>query len=101
VCEAILAFATNPRSAAVYNLGGGRGNSVSVIEAIERFEELLGIKMAREYVDRARLGDHKCYISDLRRFRADYPSWEITISLDEIFAELAGLPCRARALRSA
>jgi CDP-paratose 2-epimerase len=89
VCTAIMAFAERPSIAAVYNLGGGRGNSVSHLEAFARFEELLGRPIATEYVDEARRGDHICYISDLSRFRADYPEWEVTVHLDAIFAELA------------
>jgi CDP-paratose 2-epimerase len=91
VCTAIEAFYERPRAAAVYNLGGGRANSVSVREAIERFEELFGRKLAQEYVPEARRGDHICYISDLGRLRADYPEWELSISLDEIFEQLVGL----------
>jgi CDP-paratose 2-epimerase len=89
VCTAILAFAEQPREAAVYNLGGGRENSVSLLEAIGRFEELLGVKLQTEYVDEPRRGDHICYISDLARLRADYPGWELSVSLDDIFEELA------------
>lgn len=89
VCTAIMAFAESPRAGAVYNLGGGRRNSVSVLEAIARFEELFGRKLDTVYVEEPRRGDHICYISDLRRFRSDYPEWEVTIGLDEIFAELA------------
>jgi CDP-paratose 2-epimerase len=87
VCGAIMAFAEAPRAAAVYNLGGGRENSVSMLEAIERFEELYGRKLDVTYVEEARRGDHICYISDLRRLRSDYPEWELTMSLDDIFAE--------------
>jgi CDP-paratose 2-epimerase len=89
VCNAFLAFYDNPRPAAVYNLGGGRENSVSVIEAIGRFEDLLGTKLKTEYVDRARLGDHICYISNLQAFKRDYPSWEVSRKIDDIFQELA------------
>ena len=88
VCAAALAFAEAPRSAAVYNIGGGRANSVSILEAIARLEELTGRKLDVEYVDEARRGDHVCYISDLRRLKADYPSWEITVSLEEILGDL-------------
>jgi CDP-paratose 2-epimerase len=91
VCTAIMSFAERPSSGAVFNLGGGRANSVSILEAIERFEELLGHPINTEYVDAARRGDHICYISDLNRMRSEYPEWEVTISLDEIFAELAGV----------
>ena len=90
VCTAIMAFAERPSSGAVYNLGGGRANSVSILEAIPRFEELLGRRIETHYVEEARRGDHICYISDLGRLRSDFPDWEVTISLDEIFGQLAG-----------
>lgn len=90
VCTAISAFAEQPSAAAVYNLGGGRANAISLLEAIARFEELCGRKLRTQYVEEARRGDHICYISNLKKFRADYPEWDVTISLDEIFAELAG-----------
>ena len=89
VCAAFLAFFEAPRAGAVYNLGGGRANSVSMLEAIARFEELVGQRLNVEYVDAARRGDHICYISDLRRLEADYPGWRITRSIDHIFGELA------------
>jgi CDP-paratose 2-epimerase len=88
VCAAALAFAEKPRPGAVYNLGGGRDNSVSILEAIERLEALTGMKLAVQYVDEPRRGDHICYISDLRRLREDYPSWNVTVTLDDILGEL-------------
>ena len=98
VCAAFLAFFEAPREGAVYNLGGGRANSVSMLEAIARFESLVGERLTVEYVDTPRRGDHICYISDLRHLEADYPQWRITRSLDQIFDELAamrgGLPQR-------
>jgi CDP-paratose 2-epimerase len=91
VCTAIAAFAEHPSAGAVYNLGGGRPNSISVLEAISRLEELYGRRLATEYVDDPRRGDHICYISDLRRLRADYPDWEITVGLDALLEDVAGL----------
>ncbi len=88
VCAAALAFAEHPRPGSVYNLGGGRENSVSILEAIERLETLTGVTLTVEYVDEPRRGDHICYISDLRRLREDYPSWDVTITLDDILGEL-------------
>jgi CDP-paratose 2-epimerase len=88
VCSAFLAFYEKPRAAAVYNLGGGRANSVSVIEAIARFEEMSGKKLKTEYVEQNRIGDHICYISDLSHLISDYPTWKITHSIDDIFTEL-------------
>jgi CDP-paratose 2-epimerase len=88
VCSAIAAFAERPTAGAVYNLGGGRANSVSLFEAISRFEELLRRRLRTEYIDEPRRGDHICYITDLGRFRADYPTWELAFDLDAIIAEL-------------
>jgi len=89
VCRAFEEFYRNPRVAAVYNLGGGRANSLSVLEAIARFEDIMGGKLSVEYVEQARAGDHICYISDLRRLQADYPGWEVSRSLDGILHEIA------------
>jgi CDP-paratose 2-epimerase len=92
VCTAALAFAESPRPAAVYNIGGGRANSVSILEAIARLEERTGRDLAVEYVDEARRGDHICYISDLSRLKSDYPGWEVTVTLDDILRDLARPP---------
>ncbi|MCB7128035.1 MAG: NAD-dependent epimerase/dehydratase family protein [Candidatus Brocadiales bacterium] len=89
VCTASLTFYENPRMGAVYNLGGGRPNSVSLIEAIDHFEDLIGKKFKKKYIEQPRRGDHICYISNLNRFKSDYPSWEITRSLDDVFMELS------------
>jgi CDP-paratose 2-epimerase len=88
VARLIEVIARNPRSGEVYNLGGGRANSCSILEAFDRVEALTGRSMAWEYVDQPRSGDHICYISDLARLEAHYPEWRITRSLDDIFREL-------------
>lgn len=84
----IEAFYANPSVAAVFNLGGGRANSVSILEAFDRVSQLTGKPMRYHYVDQARIGDHICYISDLTRISAALPDWTITRSLDAIFDEL-------------
>src|SRR5262249_36455577 len=89
VACAIQAIYENPRPGEVYNLGGGRENSCSIIEAFERVEALTGKRMRCEYVDTAREGDHICYISDLRRLRSHYPEWTVPRSLDAIVGEIA------------
>jgi len=71
--DRLLEFYRAPRSAAVYNLGGSRANSVSILEAIARLQDLTGMTLSAEYVETSRLGDHITYISD---------------SLDDIFREL-------------
>ncbi len=88
VARFIHAFSENPRSGEVYNLGGGRENSISILEAFERIAALSGRKMQFEYVDRNREGDHICYVSDLRKMKAHYPGWGISRNLDAIFAEI-------------
>jgi CDP-paratose 2-epimerase len=87
VC-AIEEFAANPRPGEVYNLGGGRENSISMLEAIATVEQMTGKKMSWTYVDQNRIGDHICYISDLRKLKSHYPNWNITISLEEIFHQI-------------
>ena len=82
------AFIESPRSGEVYNIGGGRDNSCSILEAFDRTEALTGKAMSWEYVAKAREGDHICYISDLRKMKEHYPGWGITKSLDDIFGEL-------------
>jgi CDP-paratose 2-epimerase len=88
VVQAIEEFAANPRPGEVYNLGGGRANSVSMLEAIERVEQMTGRKLDWRYVDEARKGDHICYISNLKKFQGHYPKWKITRGLDAIFEEI-------------
>jgi CDP-paratose 2-epimerase len=88
VARFIEAFYENPRSGEVYNLGGGRDNSCSILEAFERAAALSGHSMKYEYVDKNREGDHICYISDLRKIKSHYPQWDITKSLDDIFQEI-------------
>ncbi len=81
-------FLKAPRAAEVYNLGGGRSNSVSILEAFKLIESISGRKMVWEYVDKNREGDHICYISDLTKMRAHYPNWGIAKSLQVIFQEI-------------
>lgn len=98
VARFIHAFAEAPRCGEVYNIGGGRGNSVSILEAFDRAEQASGCRMQYEYVDKAREGDHICYYSDLSKMRAHYPGWDITRDLEQIFGELVdGMRARRRA----
>jgi CDP-paratose 2-epimerase len=91
VCRAFEAFHNHPSSGAVYNLGGGRDNSISMLEAIRLAEDVTGRKMDYEYVEDNRIGDHICYISDLAKMKNDFPGWGITKSLQNIFEEIAGV----------
>ncbi len=88
VARAIEEIYANPRSGEVYNMGGGRANSCSILEAFDIVEELTGKKMHYEYLDQPRVGDHICYISDLASFQKHYPKWSVTKSLDDVFRDM-------------
>jgi CDP-paratose 2-epimerase len=88
VARFMFAFAQAPRCAEVYNLGGGKDNSCSILEAFGVVEALSGKKSIDTYLDDSRIGDHICYYSDLRKMRAHYPSWNVTISLPQIIEQI-------------
>lgn len=88
VARLIEAIWRNPRSGEVYNVGGGRANACSILEAFDLVEELTGRRMVWEYVEEPRRGDHICYISRLTRVKSHFPEWNITRSLDDILSEL-------------
>ncbi len=77
-----------PAAGTVYNLGGGRENSVSILEGGKLLEELAGKRLYTNYVEQPRHGDHRFYISDTSRFRQDYPGWGLKWSLNEICLDL-------------
>jgi CDP-paratose 2-epimerase len=82
------AFIAAPRVGEVYNLGGGKGNACSIMEAFTMVEARSGKPMATEYDQTNRIGDHICYYSDLRKMMAHYPGWSITVPLATIFDEI-------------
>jgi CDP-paratose 2-epimerase len=88
VMAAFAEFAKAPRPGEVYNLGGGRNNSASIIECIEKINALIGRKLSWKYLDQPRVGDHICYISDLTKFTSHYPDWRLTLTLDQIIGKL-------------
>lgn len=88
VVRFIEAFIQAPRCGEVYNLGGGKSNTCSILESFELVSVLSGKQMQYEYVDKNREGDHICYYSDLNKIYQQYPSWSITKSLTDIFAEI-------------
>lgn len=81
-------FATSPRVGEVYNLGGGKENSCSILEAFQITEEISGKKSKYTYVDENRIGDHICYYSDLRKMKKHYPNWTISISLHDTIRQI-------------
>lgn len=89
VARFVLEFFRAPRKAAVYNIGGGKPNSCSILEAFDMAHEVTGKRQKYTYVDEPRIGDHICYYSDLRKIKADYPGWSVTHDLPSIFREIA------------
>jgi CDP-paratose 2-epimerase len=88
VARFMAAFVSAPRTGEVYNLGGGKANSCSILEAFKITAKFTGKPQVHAYMEQNRIGDHICYYSDLRKMRAHYPSWNITISLEETIHQI-------------
>ncbi|MGA2015766.1 MAG: NAD-dependent epimerase/dehydratase family protein [Opitutaceae bacterium] len=88
VARFLAEFAASPRVGEVYNLGGGKANSTSVLEAFKLAESFTGKAQVFTYVDQNRTGDHICYYSDLRKIRAHFPKWDITRSLSDTVGQI-------------
>jgi len=88
VIAAFDAFASNPRSGEVYNLGGARNSNISMLEAIEKTEKLLGKKANVTLVDESRIGDHIWYVSSMEKFKQHYPEWSHQYDCDAILEEI-------------
>jgi CDP-paratose 2-epimerase len=79
----------NPKPGEVYNAGGGRDNSTSILEAIDTINRIAGTNWSNYKIsEQNRIGDHIWYISDLTKFKTDYPGWNITISLEETIKQM-------------
>jgi CDP-paratose 2-epimerase len=88
VARFIYAFFLSPRCGEVYNLGGGKGNSCSILEAFALTESFSGKKQIYRYMEENRIGDHICYYSDLSKMKRHYPGWDITKSLKQTINEI-------------
>lgn len=88
VATFIKEFLENPRIAEVYNLGGGKSNTCSILESFDLIQEISGIPQKYEYVEQNRIGDHICYYSDLSKMKEHYPNWKISKPLKQIFVEI-------------
>jgi CDP-paratose 2-epimerase len=88
VARFIEEFIKAPRVAEIYNIGGGKDNSCSILEAFDIISNISGKPMKYKYNETNRIGDHICYYSDLRKMKAHYPGWDITKSLQTTFEEI-------------
>lgn len=89
--NAFYHFYRHPHPGEVYNMGGSRHSNVSMLEAIAAIEEIVGKKAKIKYIDENRIGDHIWYISDVSKFRSQYPEWNYTYDAQAILAELCEL----------
>jgi CDP-paratose 2-epimerase len=89
VAEMMYEFYCHPRCGEVYNLGGGRQNSCSILESFQMIEQITGKKQKYRYIEQNRVGDHICYYSDLRKLKSHFPGWRITKSVPTILEEIA------------
>lgn len=86
--NAFYHFYRKPRCGEVYNIGGSRHSNISMMEAVEKIQEILGKRANVEYTDQARRGDHIWYISDVSKFKSHYPKWDFAYNIDDIIKEI-------------
>jgi CDP-paratose 2-epimerase len=86
--EAFWRFIRNPRQGAVYNMGGARHSNCSMLEAIAMIREISGRELRYTLSPGNRSGDHIWWISDVRRFQADYPGWAHKYDIGRILREM-------------
>jgi CDP-paratose 2-epimerase len=88
VATLFLEFYRHPRLGEVYNLGGGRQNSISILETVDMLAEM-GFHLNYTYLDQNRIGDHICYISSLEKIHSHFPDWRMRYSVRAIMEEIA------------
>jgi CDP-paratose 2-epimerase len=82
-------FHEDPRPGEIYNAGGGRENSISILEAIDAINLINNTSWSKYTIDENnRIGDHMWYITDLSKFRSHYPKWNITANLKETIMQM-------------
>ncbi len=86
--NAFYHFYQNPRIGEVYNIGGSRFSNCSMLEAIQKCEEITGKRLDWNYVEDNRIGDHIWWISDVRKFQKHYPDWNLTYQVSDILQEI-------------
>jgi CDP-paratose 2-epimerase len=87
VAQLFLAFFDRPYLGEVFNLGGGRSNSISILETVDMLADF-GFRLNYKYKDQNRVGDHICYISDLTKIHSSFPKWRLTYDLPKIISEM-------------
>ena len=88
VISAFDNFIKNPKQGEVYNIGGQKENSASVLEIIQLIHKLSGKKLNYSLSQKNRAGDHICYYSDMTKFKNDYPNWTQQYTLEDIIKQI-------------
>jgi CDP-paratose 2-epimerase len=94
VIRVIEAFFQKPRFGEAYNIGGGRQSNASILETINKISSLTGKVLHCDYSEKNRIGDHICYISDISKLKAHFPSWGLTRKFDDILEEMVEFEIR-------
>ncbi len=81
-------FFKKPTSGEVYNIGGGRFSNCSIIEALDLVDNIANIFIKRNILKKPRVGDHIWYISNLSKFKNQYPNWKQKYDTKKIIEEL-------------
>ena len=81
-------FYKKPKMGEVYNIGGGRFSNCSIIEALDLVEKISQINIKRNFIKKPRVGDHKWYISNLKKFKKHYPNWKQKYNTKKILEEI-------------
>jgi len=81
-------FFKKPKIGAIYNTGGGRFSNCSIIEALKLVENMSGFQIKKKILKVNRIGDHIWYVSNMKKFRKDYPNWKQKYSTQKIIKEL-------------
>ncbi len=86
--NAFYHFFKAPRLGEVYNIGGGRFANISILEAVDLCQKITGKELNYEYVDKNRIGDHIWWISDVSKFKSNYPSWDYKFGIEETIKQI-------------
>ena len=81
-------FYKKPKQGVVYNTGGGRYSNCSIIEALNLVEKFANIKIKKTFLKQNRVGDHIWYVSNMKKFKKDFPNWKQKYSTIKIIKEL-------------
>jgi CDP-paratose 2-epimerase len=86
--NAFYHFYQSPKIGEVYNMGGSRYSNCSMLEAIQHCELIVEKKLDWTYCESNRIGDHIWWISDVSKFKAHYPGWDLTYTVPDILKEM-------------